>query len=659
MSASNTYESIRARCLNNGQLWEDPDFPTSTKMLAIPPSTTWSPYDVRWLRPKEILRGAIPKFIVQGASRFDVVQGEIGDCWFVVACSCLAVSHEDLFKRCVPNDQDFETNYAGIFRFNFWRFGYWTEVLIDDRLPTVNGRLIYGQNISESNEFWVPLVEKAYAKVNGGYGNLEGGIPCNSLVDLTGGISQTIKIANATDDLFDLMYKMVRKSSLLVGDINSESPNAESYYESKGLGNNHAYSITNVVKLSSRGQTFRLLRIRDPWGNREWNGRWSDKSADWNAITAEVQKEIGRNVALDGEFWMSFEDFMANFTSMSLCHLNPCAIAAELSKKEVTAMWNVTQHEGEWIRGFNAGGPPGSGDYFWKNPQFAIELENPTVQSDHAGHMIISLMQRSYKLSNNIPMSFVIYKVQQGTGMLVEGMNYQEVNPPKERIFMRQREVTAHVEVSPGSYVVIPCTLDRDQSAKFLLRIYTETEVLTQNLDIETTVDMVEKDVDQVADIFKTYSNGDIAMDAVEMTKALADFFRFSKIQFSTEMSRSLMNAITLNDSGVATLDEFRKIVNGVTLWKDKYTAYDRDISGDIDSYELSNVFTSLGLRLNRRVLESVVRRYSGKRRKLNMEDFFLVTSRIIMLYETFKEQPRTQRGTAEFTLDQWLAVTV
>ena len=53
---------------------------------------------------------------------------------------------------------------SGIFRFNFWHFGSWVEVIVDDRLPTINGALIYGKNVSQPNEFWVPLIEKAYAK---------------------------------------------------------------------------------------------------------------------------------------------------------------------------------------------------------------------------------------------------------------------------------------------------------------------------------------------------------------------------------------------------------------------------------------------------------------------------------------------------------------
>ena len=81
--------------------------------------------------------------------------------------------------------------------------------MIDDRLPTRRGQLIYLRSV-EKNEFWGALLEKAYAKLNGSYKALEGGLTIEAAVDFTGGIPELIELSQSKmspENLFDLMLR--------------------------------------------------------------------------------------------------------------------------------------------------------------------------------------------------------------------------------------------------------------------------------------------------------------------------------------------------------------------------------------------------------------------------------------------------------------------
>ena len=70
---------------------------------------------------------------------------------------------------------------------------------------------------STPNEFWSPLLEKAYAKFNGSYHALDGGFLARGLQSFTGGCVETFDLSEESDmdQIFELLLASRQKSSLL------------------------------------------------------------------------------------------------------------------------------------------------------------------------------------------------------------------------------------------------------------------------------------------------------------------------------------------------------------------------------------------------------------------------------------------------------------
>ena len=81
-----------------------------------------------------------------------------------------------------------------------------------------------------------------------------------------------------------------------------------------GLIGYHSYGVLDIaiVKLPAlQDVEEKLIKLRNPWGDFEWTGDWSDQSANW---TPEIKKQLNYQEENDGSFWMSFLDFCHYFS---------------------------------------------------------------------------------------------------------------------------------------------------------------------------------------------------------------------------------------------------------------------------------------------------------------------------------------------------------
>ena len=119
-----------------------------------------------------------------------------------------------------------------------------------DIIISRNGKLIYLRS-KDTNEFWSPLLEKAYAKFYGSYAALEGGVSIDAAVDFTGGIPQVITIQEnqSEEENNSLLHtlQIATANEALISTALNLSGRLRRQAESYGLQSSHAYSVTNVV----------------------------------------------------------------------------------------------------------------------------------------------------------------------------------------------------------------------------------------------------------------------------------------------------------------------------------------------------------------------------------------------------------------------------
>ncbi|KAK3094770.1 hypothetical protein FSP39_005995 [Pinctada imbricata] len=473
------YDKLKKEAKTKGHLFIDTEFPPDDRSLFY---SQGKMANVVWKRPKQICDS--PKFFVEGASAGDVKQGRLGNCWFVAASSCLAI-HKDIWHKVIPDvseqewDESKPDDYQGIFHFRFWRYGEWIDVVIDDFLPTVNDDLIFIHSQSK-NEFWSALLEKAYAKLFGCYEALDGGELVEALEDFTGGVGEVIDMVkeNYSNDaelkaaLFTRMQKEVDRKTLMAASIPAESSEEMEAKTDSGLVKGHAYGITAVKNVPLEGsglfsffnrEKIHMIRLRNPWGEGEWKGAFSDGSKEWEKISQSDREKIGLTFEEDGEFWMTFDDYCKHFVQTAICRV------VNTSMFSLSKTWYEGLSHGAWKKPDRAGGCINNLQTFTNNPQFMLDI------TDSEDEPLFHLMQKTTRATGtgetNNTIGFTIFKVEDNRRYRVHDITRQE--KVVSSVFRNSRSIFLKTQLKKGRYVVIVCTFDPNIEENYLFRAYT------------------------------------------------------------------------------------------------------------------------------------------------------------------------------------------
>ncbi|XP_056914967.1 calpain-1 catalytic subunit-like isoform X2 [Takifugu flavidus] len=469
------FQQLKQYCLTKAVRYIDEMFPPDRRSIGPGILSAEELKRVVWLRPIKMVPS--PSFSVDGMSRFDFGQGVIGNCWFLASIGALTFQRP-ILEQVVPLDQSFDEEYCGLFHFRFWRFGKWIDVVIDDKLPTINGRLLFVQS-KTPNEFWPALLEKAYAKVCGSYSDMNAGSPAEALVDFTGGVHICVQLSDPPLALWELMFRAGKSKSLM--GCGTQGETSANRVLSNGLVQGHAYTVTGVKQLMSQGRQVNLVRLWNPWGQGEWNGDWSDESRLWNTVSSE-DREMCHHMQNDGEFWMALEDFCRFFADLDICCLCPDFLDGSSS-----CHWRSSCYEGRWVAGITAGGCINNIESFWTNPQYRVKVDkllSECSSSDNDKTMLVSLMQkpdkRNRRLVQNLHIGFSVFEVtdeyKSHTGKFPASFFQGNTPVGQSKTYVNAREVMELMALKPGEYLIVPSTFNPNETASYLLTILSKAE---------------------------------------------------------------------------------------------------------------------------------------------------------------------------------------
>uniref|UniRef100_A0A671VY39 Calpain 12 n=1 Tax=Sparus aurata TaxID=8175 RepID=A0A671VY39_SPAAU len=640
------FKTLLEECLKSGQLFADPAFPAEQKSIGTPEDPD-PKKAIKWQRPKEISKNAV--FVEGTTGTTDICQGQLGNCWLLAALSCLTM-HPTLFVKVVPSGQSLAKPYAGIFHFRFWQYGEWVEVVVDDRLPVREGRLLFSYSHTR-NEYWSALVEKAYAKLMGSYGSLKGGNISEGMEDFTGGIAYSMEVSSRTPRvLWRSLTAALSRGSLLscfiqVGKV-----------AGNGLIKGHAYALTDTDKVTKASDEILLLRLRNPWGFVEYGGPWSDKGKEWDDVDKAEKERIELKKKEDGEFWISSEDFSKLFDIIELCSVNPDSLEegntpASPSSAASPSTWTISEHEGVWVSGSSAGGSRRYRKSFWKNPQFQLVLTQQDKAEDEDDEddekakkctVLVELLQKNRRQKDKVNFLYIGFHIYKLQGVCLSS-NFFQKNRPVGRSgkYTAQRGVWRKLHLEPGNYILVASAYRPNQPGEFFLLAAKWQNIVCLCLFVPIQLMAAPIPPEDHMRVQKTFD--DVAVLCINLCLSPLITALDKDYHLPLETCRQLILGEDTKGRWSLSRKQTESLLSGLRNLQSIFFQFDEDSSGTMSPFELSTALQAVGMQLDGKVAHLVSERFAAGEIHMPFYSFVSCVTRLRKLFAFLLENSSPQ----------------
>ena len=196
----------------------------------------------------------------------DVAQGHLGDCYFLAAVAAVARANPKSLEKLIAGPKKDGSYDVTLYVDKGW-FSYQSKPKVINVKPVFatdkKGNPAYAGK--GDKELWVMLLEKAYAKLNGGYDDLDkGGRAEDAMEALTGKDATWFKVSSKSKtEILDIFKDALDKKDPEPVVANSHSHKDHSKEKKK---TNQKYGIVGPHAYPVRAVNGKIIDLQNPWG---------------------------------------------------------------------------------------------------------------------------------------------------------------------------------------------------------------------------------------------------------------------------------------------------------------------------------------------------------------------------------------------------------